>query len=376
MKTTAVKAGMLAMACLATACVGFEPGQDDVTDGLCVYGYRDGTRLELVALGSVDLQIGRLRYTPGVRGPLGYHEPERYACSLRNAPKVLSVETNGVSGVDGFATPDGFKLVTGHASWSDVKVVTDDGELTLDVVVHDVERKWVYFDEQRAQAQDDIVLISGGVTSAVVSYEGLDGIELDGDFVWRGSGDLAWTRDTSVLERGSTSGEEAMGVKRFHMLRGKDALGFYANPSYHTWRDRRYPNDEQPLDWNGDDIDVIDADRIVGLELCWADHCVTDGDTFPVDLFHGYNPPHRLDFHVVFRDDEGREALGVPDDFSITYPEGWEDARHGFAAHGDADWTLRASSEEMAPGVVEVRAYGLTTRVTIDPPTTGQIRGR
>lgn len=362
-----MSAGVLAMACLATACgdASTERHPDgDLTGDLCLFGFREYTRMALVADGKIDLQVGRLRYLPREEDSLfGFHENERYACDVTDPPTVQSVEVGVRTGLTAHPTDEGFTLLTGHATQSAARVVTDEGDLDLDVFVHDVGRVWVSFHEKRAHAQDEVVLVSGGITPVLVSYEDADGLELQGEYVWRGMDGLPWVREDATLEWDEYSGHAPFN-HRYHTVRAGDDVGFHSLDHIDV------------LDWRGEGIEVIAPEQVTSIELCWSDWCVVDGESFPSELFQGYHPPHDLGFYVVFKDAQGREALGVPADFSITYPEGWEDARHGAALRGQADWKLRATSDVMAPGVVEVTAYGKTTRVRIDPPTTEQIQAR
>ncbi len=164
---------------------------------------------------------------------------------------------------------------------------------------------------------------------------------------WMGDG-VPWTRVSS----------DTSARRRQHTVRVSTAQGTYGMESV------------RPLRWESGPVTVIAPEEVASIELCtWGGVCVSDGGVFAPEHYRGNtNTTRYLRFHVVSRDDLGREVTGLPEDFDVAFPEPWTKLPV-FEGPSRTEWMLTPMGEEVDFGTVVVTAYGKTIEVRIDPTT-------
>ncbi len=117
-------------------------------------------------------------------------------------------------------------------------------------------------------------------------------------------------------------------------------------------------------------MEVVSPDEIT-LKLCpegfrdvGGASCVEPEATLNSRFFrHQINDTIRFD--VVMFDGEGHEVIGLPEDFTVSLPEGWEDARDDVDRLGRTSWRTDAGTPR--EGAIRVTGFGREMHFLIDP---------
>ena len=351
----------LAVAMGTTACVEDDHPAGPLTGELCFEGFDAETWIPMVKDGFFETRVGRLRQKTEWRSGMfggGQFQDSLGFCDVTTEPVTVmdaEVEMYEGSGMEAFVIDGGLRVTTAGVSRGDVHLRTSHGDVTFATMASKVTANITYLDAQHerdAFDEEPVPVIAGGVFAIDVQYS----LGKVGEFEW--STNPPWTLEDRVWFLDRFDPADYRGDwRRVHQVRATRGLGVH---------EPNVPGGSLPVrDW----IEVRPVGAVEEVRLCKSRRCVGDGEALTHAFPEGSGVPDAREvvFDVVFRDADGVSMLGRPDDFALTYPEGWRDVRGLDEVLGGVAWRLKVPEGEDFDGEIEVTAYGRTITVQLEP---------
>ena len=360
MTRTLTMMGLATAALLAaTGCAEDEHARrGEFTGEVCFEGFDNRTDISMIADGTLHLPIGRTRYRPYQQSNFGLVpdlEEDWYCDATMNVEVQSAQVLEGAE--DGLAASvmDGrLNLQSQWPTRGRVRIVTAEGEIDLDLsveAVHDT----VFSFEGQSEDRDVHHAVAGSFPSLNVAYMNEGGERLFGDTTWYEQGAWSTTRVENWVYDDVHDTESWISLKH---LRINDEVGTYAF---------RPPG---RLDGAAPVVEVVSPDEVT-LKLCpnfYHYHsvasCADPGDTLNSEFFR-FLSDSDIGFQIVLFDGADNEVVGLPRDFSISLPSGWEDRRTDEDLITRTNWWI--DSDSAPEGAIRVTAFGREMRFMIDP---------
>jgi hypothetical protein len=351
--------GLIPAALFATmGCVQENDHRGDFTGEVCFEGFDNRIDISMISDGTLHLPIGRTRYRPYQQSSFGLltDSPEDWYCDASMDVEVRSARV--IEGADdGLAASvmDGMLNLQSHRpTQGRVRIVTAEGELDLDLNVEAIHRTAFRFEGQ-GEYGDVHYAVAGSFPSMRVTYRNDQGEQLFGDKAWYEQGAWSTTGVETRIFDGHYGTERWVSLKHLHI---NDEVGTY------TFRPPGRLDGPTPV------VEVVSSDEVV-LKLCPeyfrsnADaSCAEPGDTLGAEFFRVLNS-NDIGFEIVMFDGAGHEVVGLPGDFRVSLPSGWEDLRTDDDLITRTDWWI--DSDSAPEGAIRVTAFGREMRFMIDP---------